>query len=53
MNALANRQAIVVGVDGSEQALRAAVWAAAVAHRKKVLLRLVDALPPRECRSSD
>jgi nucleotide-binding universal stress UspA family protein len=45
MSTLANRQAIVVGVDGSERALRAAVWAAAVAQRKNAPLHLAHSLP--------
>ncbi len=35
---------VVVGIDGSEPARRAAVWAAEQAARRKVLLRLVDAV---------
>lgn len=34
---------VVVGVDGSEQSLRAAHWAAAEAHRRKLLLTVVTA----------
>ncbi|MFC9555287.1 universal stress protein [Rhodococcus sp. NPDC056960] len=45
MSVLAQHQAIVVGVDGSERAMRAAVWAAAVAERKSVPLRLAHVLP--------
>ncbi|MDV7084281.1 universal stress protein [Rhodococcus sp. IEGM 248] len=45
MSVLAQRQSIVVGVDGSERAMRAAVWAAAVAQRKSVPLRLAHVLP--------
>lgn len=45
MSVLAQHQSIVVGVDGSERAMRAAVWAAAIAHRKSVPLRLAHVLP--------
>ncbi|WP_213572865.1 universal stress protein [Rhodococcus sp. USK13] len=45
MSTLANRQSVVVGVDGSERAIRAAVWAAAVARRRSAPLRLAHALP--------
>ncbi|NUS42708.1 MAG: universal stress protein [Mycobacteriaceae bacterium] len=43
MNVLANRQTIVVGIDGSQQALGAALWAAAVADRMHAPLLLVNA----------
>ncbi len=45
MSVLAQRKSIVVGVDGSERAMRAAVWAAAVAQRKSVPLRVAHVLP--------
>ncbi|WP_072691637.1 universal stress protein [Rhodococcus marinonascens] len=44
MSVLARNRSVVVGVDGSESAMRAAVWAAAVAHRRSVKLRLAHAL---------
>lgn len=45
MSALANRQSIVVGVDGSDTAENAALWAAAVADRQSVPVHLLHALP--------
>ncbi|PBC40071.1 universal stress protein [Rhodococcus sp. ACS1] len=45
MSVLAQHQSIIVGVDGSERAMRAAVWAAAVARQKSVPLLLAHVLP--------
>lgn len=44
MSILANHQSVVVGVDGSERAMKAAVWAAAVANRRNAPLVLVNVL---------
>ena len=45
MNVHHSRRAVVVGVDGSQEALRAVRWAAVEADRRNALLRLVTALP--------
>ncbi len=45
MNAHHFPRTIVVGVDGSDDALRAVRWAATEAHRRGAVLRLVTALP--------
>ncbi|MDQ2706979.1 MAG: universal stress protein [Actinomycetota bacterium] len=44
MNAMSQGRPAVVGIDGSEPARRAAVWAAEQAARRKVPLRLVNAV---------
>ncbi|MDN5748090.1 MAG: universal stress protein [Pseudonocardia sp.] len=43
MNTQVNRPTVVVGIDGSDSALRAARWGAAEARRRRALLRLVSA----------
>jgi nucleotide-binding universal stress UspA family protein len=45
MNAHHSRRTVVVGVDGSVEALRAVRWAAIEADRRKAVLRMVTALP--------
>ncbi|MEV0946690.1 universal stress protein [Rhodococcus sp. NPDC049939] len=44
MNDLPRRKPVVVGVDNSERAMKAAVWAAAIAHRRSLTLRIAHAL---------
>jgi nucleotide-binding universal stress UspA family protein len=39
------RRTVVVGVDGSAQALRAVRWAVTEARRRKAVLRVITALP--------
>ena len=44
MNAGVDRRAVVVGIDGSAEALRAAQWAVPEARRREATLRLISAL---------